>query len=559
MEGMRARLVIECLHMRKGNNVHPSQLYNVKDGIYANPNGPTFIPHPLPILNVGDSRLEMAASEVHLPDSCLSTEIDSLHATLEEFRQRAGYGRAIAAPQTGIMKRVVAMNLGAGRITLINPEITWRSDDCIEVWDDCLSVSDKIVRVRRHRSISIVYRDEQWRKRVWNQVSPDLSELLQHEIDHLKGILMLSRAVAEDAIRPIAEWEQLVAVGRPAHRLSVAQIARASGMIDPVFRDTPQYESDALNEALNCRITLKVETVNPIRSFKGRGTDFLLQELDARGETRPLVCASAGNFGQALAYSGRKRKRKVIVFASSLANPGKLDMVRSLGADLRIAGRDFDAAKATAKEFAAAENACMVEDGQEPEISEGAGTIAVELLAADPAFDHLLLPVGNGALLNGCARWFKAASPGTIVLGVVAAGADCMRQSFERRSAVQTDSVRTIADGIAVRAPIPMAVSDMCDIVDDIHSVDDAEIIEAMRLLYRTAALSVEPAAAAGLAAVLAQPEHFAGKSVALVLTGAHLTEAQLQDWVLGALSVDSVYADRLDFVRRPMGSHRLS
>ena len=501
--------------------------------IHTSADDSTDTSHPLPILTVGDSRLERVASEVHLPDPHLGTEIDSLHLTLEEFRQRFGYGRAIAAPQTGIMKRVIAMNLGAGRITLINPEITWRSDDCIEVWDDCLSVPDKVVRVKRHRSITIVYRDELWRKRTWSHVAPGLSELLQHEIDHLNGILMLSRAVAEDAIRPIAEREQLVAAGRSAHRLSLAQIARASGTIDPIFRDTPQYECDALNEALNCRITLKVETVNPIRSFKGRGTDFLLQELDARGEVRPIVCASAGNFGQALAYFGRKRERKVIVFASSVANPAKLDMMRSLGADLRIAGKDYDAAKATAKEFAAAEDACMVEDGQEAEISEGAGTIAVELLAANPAFDHILLPVGNGALLNGCALWFKAASPGTIVSGVVAAGADCMRQSFERKSIVQTDSVRTIADGIAVRVPVPIAVSDMYDIVDNILVVDDAQIKEAMRLLYRTAALFVEPAAAAGLAAILAQPEHFAGKSIALVLTGAHLTKAQLQEWVL--------------------------
>nr|WP_281372370.1 pyridoxal-phosphate dependent enzyme [Granulicella arctica] len=349
---------------------------------------------------------------------------------------------------------------------------------------------------------------------------------------------MLTRAVAEDAIRPIAQRQQLVAASRPAHRLSLAQIATAARTIDPVFRNTPQYECDALNQALNCRITLKVETLNPIRSFKGRGADFFFQELDARNETRPIVCASAGNFGQALAYFGRKRERKIIVFASSLANPAKLDSMSTLGADLRIVGDDYDAAKAAAKEFAATQNACMVEDGQEPEISEGAGTIAVELLAANPAFDHILLPLGNGALLNGCARWFKAASPTTMVSGVVAAGADCMRQSFQRKSVVQTESVHTIADGIAVRVPVPLAVSDMYGIVDDIRVVDDARIKEAMRLLYRTAALFVEPAAAAGLAAILAQPEPFAGKSIALVLTGAHLTKTQLQEWILNEPSI---------------------
>jgi threonine dehydratase len=118
------------------------------------------------------------------------------------------------------------------------------------------------------------------------------------------------------------------------------------------------------------------------------------------GDSR-LEVVSAEVLGQALAYAGRKRHRNVIVFASSTANPVKLELMRKLGADLRISGEDFDAAKAAAKQFAVAEHAWMVEDGQEPEISEGAGSLALELLTRNPAFDHILLPLGNGALLNG--------------------------------------------------------------------------------------------------------------------------------------------------------------
>ncbi|MEO8499890.1 MAG: peptide deformylase [Vicinamibacteria bacterium] len=171
---------------------------------------------PLPILIAGDPRLRERSVEVSAVSGNLLAEASRLIATLRDFRERSGFGRAISAVQVGVMKRMVAMNLGAGPFILLNPEITFRSEATFRVWDDCLSVPDIIVHVRRHSSISIEYRDHEFRPRHWNHLPPDLSELVQHEIDHLNGVLMTDLALGDDAIQPLSRWAELVGAGRPA-------------------------------------------------------------------------------------------------------------------------------------------------------------------------------------------------------------------------------------------------------------------------------------------------------------------------------------------------------
>jgi peptide deformylase len=488
---------------------------------------------PLPILTIGDARLEQKAAEVSWPDVDLARQLAGLHATLDDFRQRCGFGRAMAAPQVGIGKRIVVMNLGAGPFALINPEITWRSDEEFEVWDDCLSIPDRVVRVKRRQSVSVRYYDEDRRCRHWVRLPSDLAELVQHEVDHLDGILMTQRAWGPDPVRPISEHARLVGATRPKHRLSLDQIALASKTIDPVFRQSPQYECESLSEELGCRLTLKIEVTNPIRNFKGRGAGFLLSEAMKRGDRRPVVSASAGNWGQALAYVARHQNRPVVVYASRDANPLKVARMQSFGAEVRLVEGDFDQSKVEAKRFAAATGAWMAEDGLEPEIAEGAGSIAVELLSERPALDAIVLPLGNGSLLNGNARWVKAASPATRMIGVCAAGADAMLTSFERGEPVETASVDTIADGIAVRVPIPESIADMRGLVDAVQVVTDDQIIEAMRLLFAHTGLLIEPAGAAGIAMLLAHRNTFAGQQVATVLCGGNLTESQIREWIL--------------------------
>nr|WP_298399043.1 pyridoxal-phosphate dependent enzyme [Gemmatimonas sp.] len=313
------------------------------------------------------------------------------------------------------------------------------------------------------------------------------------------------------------------------HRLSLDQIARARTVIDPVFLDTPQFRAESLEATLGCRLVIKVETLNPIRCFKGRGASFFAEGL-AAGAT--VVCASAGNFGQAMAYACRSRGTGAVIFASVHANPLKVERMRALGADVRLHGADFDAAKLEAKRYAAAHGLQMVEDGLQPAISEGAGTIAVELLRWPEAFDDLVVPLGNGALVTGMGRWLKAHAPTTRVVGAAAAGAPAMVESWRSGRIVSYEQVDTIADGVAARLPVPEAVGDMDGTVDETMLVQDATILTAMRLIHEHLGLVIEPAGAIGLAAILADPARFHGRLVATVLCGANLTPQQIADWL---------------------------
>ncbi len=167
---------------------------------------------PLPILLAGDPRLRERSTEVDPGDPDLRSEASSLLATLRDFRARTGFGRAISAVQVGVLKRLIAMDLGGEPFVLVNPEITWRSDETFLVWDDCLSIPDRLVRVRRHRSLSLDYLDHEGRTQRWSELAPDLSELVQHEVDHLDGILMTDRAEGDDALQPIARRRELLAM-----------------------------------------------------------------------------------------------------------------------------------------------------------------------------------------------------------------------------------------------------------------------------------------------------------------------------------------------------------
>ena len=149
------------------------------------------------VLLLGDPRLRVRSSEVANYDA---DAFESLAATLDAFRKRHGFGRAISAPQIGIAQRFIAVNLGKGTFFIVNPVITWTSGETFTMWDDCMSFPDLLVRVRRAASLSLEYVDEQGKPRSWRELDQAAAELLQHEIDHLDGVLAVDRAIDRDAL-----------------------------------------------------------------------------------------------------------------------------------------------------------------------------------------------------------------------------------------------------------------------------------------------------------------------------------------------------------------------
>jgi threonine dehydratase len=311
--------------------------------------------------------------------------------------------------------------------------------------------------------------------------------------------------------------------------LSAIHIDHARQQIDPVFLNSGLMRSDALALSLFA----KDETDNPIRSFKGRGTSYFLANL--ADDSAPLVTASAGNFGQGLAYNAARQGRSLTVFASLNANPLKIEAMRRFGAEVVLAGEDFDAAKEAGRICATEQGLTFVEDGASAAIAEGAGTIAAELTEAVDDIDAIFIPLGNGALAAGIGCWFKAKSPRTRIVAVAATGAPCMALSWKAGEAISTPEARTIADGIAVRIPVPSAVDWLKDTIDDIVLVDDDQILEAMRFAHETWNRLVEPAGAAGLAAILAGASALKSRRVATMLCGANLTDQQIRTWLPSA------------------------
>jgi threonine dehydratase len=314
-------------------------------------------------------------------------------------------------------------------------------------------------------------------------------------------------------------------------RLDTARIQSARRVIDPAFLDTPLYSCEALEPGLGCAVSIKLETANPVRSFKARGTEVVASQLAGNG-SKAVVCASAGNLGQALAWSGRSRGLEVTVVASRFAPTAKLDRIRALGARLELVDGDIEVARERATAIAQGRGIRLVEDSLDIETCEGAATIGLELVDAKTAFDAVLIALGGGALATGVGHVVKACAPDVEVICVQPLGAPAMTLSWRRRRVVTTGPTDTIADGVAGRCPIPAVLDDLLLVADDAVLVSEASIIAGMRMLLDHAGLVAEPSAALGIAAILEYRDRFAGRHVVAIVCGSNVDLDAYHRWV---------------------------
>ncbi len=310
--------------------------------------------------------------------------------------------------------------------------------------------------------------------------------------------------------------------------LSPEAIRRARTRIDPVFLDSPQYVHEGLSGRAGVPVIVKVETVNPIRCFKGRGTWLALHSLAEEGKVgpaRPVAVASAGNFGQGVAYAGRALGVPVVVFTSRNANRAKIARMRALGAEVIEAGEDFDDARAACEAHAAASDTELLVDGDDPRIAAGAATMGLEIGDAAqagvlPAPAVALIPVGNGALINGVASGLRPGVPECRIVGVQAEAGPAMTLSWRAGRPIDTPTAATYADGIAARVSIPSAVTLMAGRVHDMVLVSEDALHAAQAVLTEELGITVEGAAAAAWAG-LEQIQRPDGPAL-LIITGSN-------------------------------------
>lgn len=314
--------------------------------------------------------------------------------------------------------------------------------------------------------------------------------------------------------------------------MDTARIRASRRLIDPVFLDTPLYRCEALERSLGCMVSIKLETANPVRNFKARGTEVVASLLADNGSPA-VVCASGGNLGQALAWSGRGRGLDVTVVATRFAPAVKLDRVRALGARLELVDGDHEIARARAAAIARADGVRLLEDSLDIETCEGAATIGLELVDAGSSFDTVLIALGGGALATGVGHVMKAFAPEVEVICIQPAGAPAMTHSWRHRHVVTTDSTDTIADAVVIQCPIPAVLNDLLLVADDAVLVSEASIIAGMRVLFEDAGLVVEPAAALGIAAILEDRDRFAGRHVVTIVCGSNVDMDAYRRWAV--------------------------
>jgi threonine dehydratase len=299
--------------------------------------------------------------------------------------------------------------------------------------------------------------------------------------------------------------------------IGLRDIENARERVAPIIRATPVDHSDSLTRLAGRPVILKPEYFQRTGSFKIRGAYNRISRLDPGTE---VVAASAGNHAQGVALAATLTHLKSTIFMPVGAPLPKLDATRSYGALVRLEGEVVDDCIILAQEYAAATGATYVPPFDDPLILAGQGTVGLELAEEAPEAEVVVVPVGGGGLIAGVATALAHTRRGIKVIGVEAAGAASMRASIDAGRSVPLDRVATMADGIAVRSTCELTLAHTQAYVDDLVTVNEEEISRAMLLLLERAKAVVEPAGAAGLAAVLAGRIPGTGPVVAVLSGG---------------------------------------
>lgn len=304
----------------------------------------------------------------------------------------------------------------------------------------------------------------------------------------------------------------------------VKKIYEARERIKDVVVDTPLSYAPHLSESSGCQVYLKKENLQVTGAFKIRGAYNKIATLQDAQRECGVIAASAGNHAQGVALSASKFGIKAVIVMPESTPLTKINGVKNYGAEVILHGTNYDEAYAYALEHGEKNSLTFIHPFEDDEVIAGQGTLALDILDKCQDLDAVVIPVGGGGLISGMAAAIKSINPKIEVIGVSAKGAPALKNSFELKSPVDSLSVRTIADGIAVRDTSPITLGYMLESVDRFISVDDEEIASAILFLLEKQKLVVEGAGAVGVAALLHEKlEHLRGKKVALVLSGGNM------------------------------------
>ncbi len=310
--------------------------------------------------------------------------------------------------------------------------------------------------------------------------------------------------------------------------ITLNNIKEAQKNLKNIAQNTPLAKAPILSKELNAEIYLKKENLQLTGSFKLRGAFNRVANLTDKQKQNGVVAASAGNHAQGLAFASQHFGCEATIFMPEATPLTKVSGVKSYGAEVVLVGQNFDEAYECATKFAVENNKEFIHPFADDDVIAGQGTIALEILEELKDLESIVVPIGGGGLISGIAIAAKSINPSIKVIGVVASGAKGMKESFESQMPIDSVSVRTIADGIAVRDVTPKLLDIILEYVDEIVEVNDNETANAILFLLEKHKLVVEGAGAVSTAAVMHNKIDIENSKVCCIVSGGNIDVTML-------------------------------
>ncbi len=335
---------------------------------------------------------------------------------------------------------------------------------------------------------------------------------------------------------PAGVYRKATGVSWPPPPIPQAEdLERAARLVATAGPPTPLQASPGLSEVLGRRVLLKLEPESPIRSFKHRGALMALKTIAEVGGSPIVVTASTGNHGQGVAYAASLLGFESIVLSPSTTADVKIDAMRALGADVRIQGENLGQSQAMAEELSSRlSEGVYIEDGENPDLMSGAGTLMMEILDTRPDVDTVVVPVGGGNLIAGCLLAKQIAGSSVEVIGVQSSAASGVTRSWleGRMTECRCD---TFAGGLATTRPGHLSLEVMINLLETMAVVDEHDLYDGIKTTWELDQFEIEGAAAASIAAAKRFPDLHLGETVVLIVTGSWLSAAEREIAINGA------------------------
>ena len=307
---------------------------------------------------------------------------------------------------------------------------------------------------------------------------------------------------------------------------NVEDVKKASDVLAEILDPTPFQRNTNLSDVYGAEVYLKREDLQMVRSYKIRGAYNKIRSLAPSILKYGIVCASAGNHAQGVAFSCNKLQIMGSIYMPVTTPKQKIEQVRMFGKeyiDIVLVGDTFDAANAAAIEYAKKSGKTFIPPFDDEKIIEGQGTIGLEILSqTKQPLDYIFVPIGGGGLASGLGSYIKQISPSTKIIGVEPAGAPCMKVAIETGKVVELEHIDKFIDGAAVKKAGQKTYEICNEVLDDIITVPEGAVCTTIIQLYNKSAIVVEPAGALSIAALRFYAEEIKGKNVACIVSGSN-------------------------------------